>query len=82
MKEVTTIVIDNRTYMMKSGFSGDEAPRSVFPTVVGSKILNFILDIFKGKHIWEMKPIEKEECNLINPMSKGEIIDMELKVNI
>ena len=33
--EVQTLVIDNGSGMCKAGFSGDEAPRSVFPSVVG-----------------------------------------------
>ena len=35
MEEIQTLVIDNGSSMMKVGFAGDEAPRSVFPTVVG-----------------------------------------------
>ena len=34
-KEVQTIVIDNGSSMMKAGFAGDEAPRSIFPSIVG-----------------------------------------------
>ena len=34
-EEVQTIVIDNGSGMIKSGFAGDEAPRSVFPSIVG-----------------------------------------------
>ena len=34
-EDVTTIVIDYGSNMTKAGFSGDEAPRSVFPTVCG-----------------------------------------------
>jgi len=33
--EIPTLVIDNGSCMIKAGFSGDKAPRSVFPTVVG-----------------------------------------------
>jgi len=33
--EIQTLVIDNGSYMSKAGFSSDEAPRSVFPSVVG-----------------------------------------------
>ena len=33
--EVSTLVIDNGSGMCKAGFSGDEAPRSVFPSIVG-----------------------------------------------
>ena len=34
-EDVQTLVIDNGSGMCKAGFSGDEAPRSVFPSVVG-----------------------------------------------
>jgi actin len=33
--EIQTLVIDNGSGMCKAGFSGDEAPRSVFPSVIG-----------------------------------------------
>jgi actin-related protein len=34
-EEVTAVVIDNGSGMCKAGFAGDDAPRAVFPTVVG-----------------------------------------------
>ena len=34
-EEVSTLVIDNGSGMCKAGFAGDEAPRSVFPSIVG-----------------------------------------------
>ena len=34
-EEVTAVVIDNGSGMCKAGFAGDDAPRSVFSTVVG-----------------------------------------------
>jgi actin-related protein len=34
-EEVTAVVIDNGSGMCKAGFAGDDAPRSVFPTIVG-----------------------------------------------
>jgi actin len=30
-----TIIIDNGSGMIKAGFAGDEAPRAVFPSIVG-----------------------------------------------
>ena len=33
--EVAAVVIDNGSGMCKSGLAGDDAPRAVFPTVVG-----------------------------------------------
>ena len=33
--EVQAIVIDNGSGMIKCGFGGDDAPRSIFPNIVG-----------------------------------------------
>jgi len=30
-----TIIIDNGSGMVKAGFAGEEAPRAVFPSIVG-----------------------------------------------
>ncbi|MCA9674416.1 MAG: actin, cytoplasmic 2 [Kofleriaceae bacterium] len=35
MSDQQALVIDNGSGMMKAGFSGDDAPRAVFPTIVG-----------------------------------------------
>jgi actin-related protein len=35
MTDVTTIVIDNGSGMIKAGFGGDDAPRAVFGTIMG-----------------------------------------------
>jgi actin beta/gamma 1 len=34
-EEVAALVVDNGSGMMKSGFAGDDAPRAVFPSIVG-----------------------------------------------
>jgi len=34
-EECSSLVIDNGSGMVKAGFSGDDAPRSVFPSIVG-----------------------------------------------
>ena len=36
-------VIDNGTGLIKAGFSGEEAPRSVFPTIVGKPKVQGVL---------------------------------------
>lgn len=33
--EVSAIVCDNGSGMVKAGFAGDDAPRAVFPSIVG-----------------------------------------------
>lgn len=35
MEEIQTLVIDNGSGMCKAGFAGDEAPRAVFPSIIG-----------------------------------------------
>jgi len=35
MEEQSSLVVDNGSGMVKSGFSGDDAPRAVFPSIVG-----------------------------------------------
>ena len=35
MEEVQALVIDNGSGMCKAGFAGDDAPRAVFPSIVG-----------------------------------------------
>ncbi|CAH1427833.1 unnamed protein product [Lactuca virosa] len=34
-EDIQTLVLDNGTGMMKAGFAGDDAPRGVFPNIVG-----------------------------------------------
>ena len=33
--EVSALVVDNGSGMCKAGFAGDDAPRAVFPSIVG-----------------------------------------------
>jgi actin-related protein len=34
-EDVAALVVDNGSGMCKAGFAGDDAPRSVFPSIVG-----------------------------------------------
>ena len=40
VEEQKGIVVDNGSSLIKAGFSGDDAPRSVFPTVVSQPYEN------------------------------------------
>lgn len=33
--EIQSVVVDNGSGCIKAGFAGDDAPRSVFPSIVG-----------------------------------------------
>ena len=35
MSEQQTVIIDNGSGMVKAGFAGEDAPRAVFPSIVG-----------------------------------------------
>jgi hypothetical protein len=49
--DVAALVIDNGSGMCKAGFAGDDAPRAVFPSIVGRPrhqvSLNFLLLILR-----------------------------------
>ena len=34
-EDVAALVVDNGSGMCKAGFAGDDAPRAVFPSIVG-----------------------------------------------
>jgi actin beta/gamma 1 len=34
-EDITALVVDNGSCMCKAGFAGDDAPRAVFPSIVG-----------------------------------------------
>ena len=44
MEDIETIVIDNGSYNIKAGFSGDDEPRSVFPTIIGKPKYSQVFD--------------------------------------
>jgi actin len=59
--EVNTLVIDNGSGMCKAGFSGDEAPRLVFPSVVGMpNYQHQIIEDQTKNHLLEMKHVLRQ----------------------
>ncbi len=60
-EEVTAVVIDNGSGCCKAGFAGDDAPRSVFPTVVGRPKMPGIMVGLDQKEVYvgdEAQPID------------------------
>jgi len=47
-EEVAALVVDNGSGMCKAGFAGDDAPRAVFPSIVGRPRhqVNFLIQLF------------------------------------
>jgi actin len=83
-EEVQTVIVDSGSCICKAGFSGDEYPRSVFPTVVGrpnykSALSGSCRDVFVGDeaisksssfHLFIKSPIERGIVNNWDDMEK------------
>jgi len=48
--ETTALIIDNGSGMCKAGFAGDDAPRAVFPSIVGRPRHQGVM---VGRMIWK-----------------------------
>jgi len=49
--EVAALVVDNGSGMCKAGFAGDDAPRAVFPSIVGRPRHQGVMVILKNTQI-------------------------------
>lgn len=69
-------VIDNGTGYMKAGFSGEEAPKAVFPTLIGIPKKNALLGSETKNRLIGQEALEKLAIQDIHyPIKKGEIVD-------
>ncbi len=77
--DVSAVIIDNGTGTIKGGLAGDDAPRSIFSTVVGKPKMPGILvgldqkDVYIGDEVKEKKGVLKLEY----PIDRGIIKDWE-----
>ena len=54
--EVQALVVDNGSGMCKAGFAGDDAPRAVFPSIVGRPKYPYVGRGFKARfHDWSIR---------------------------
>ena len=64
------LVLDNGSGLSKAGFSGEDAPRSVFPTVIGRQLLNKknvrCIDAFVGE-----EAIKRDLSSVKYPIERG-----------
>lgn len=73
------VVIDNGSGLIKAGFSGEEAPKAVFPTMCGRPKVPGILvggekrEIFVGQEAYEKRGI----LNLKNPIEEGYVVNWD-----
>ena len=48
-EDSAALVVDNGSGMCKAGFAGDDAPRAVFPSIVGRPRHQVIVLLFNAK---------------------------------
>ena len=57
-EDLAAVVIDNGSGMCKAGFAGDDAPRAVFPAILGRprhQVSHFaICNFFIEKHLFSL----------------------------
>ena len=52
MDDVAALVVDNGSGMVKAGFAGDDAPRSVFPSIIGRAKYQGAMVGIANKDLW------------------------------
>ena len=79
MSENYSVVIDNGTGYCKAGLSGEDAPRTKFPTIVGKPKKPSIMVGMDQKEVYVGDEAESKKgvLYLKNPISHGEIVNWE-----
>jgi actin-related protein len=73
------LVIDNGSGVVKAGFSGEDAPRSIFPSIVGRpKNLNVLIGVeSKDEYLGDEAQQKRGILKISNPIEHGIIKDWD-----
>ncbi|CAL6108009.1 Actin [Hexamita inflata] len=79
MSQINSLVIDNGSGMMKAGFSGDDAPRSIFPAIVGRPRHQISLQGAEAKSLYvgDEALAKKSVLKITYPIERGRVIEWD-----
>jgi actin len=74
-----SVIVDAGSGVVKAGFSGEDGPRSVFSSIVGSpKMPGLLVGMEqRERYVGEEAVSKLEIMNFISPIKKGEIVDWD-----
>jgi actin-related protein len=76
-EEAAAVVIDNGSGMVKAGFAGDDAPRAVFPSVVGRPRGVVICKGLKEAYVGDEAHFRRGVLTLRPPVVRGVVTDWD-----
>jgi actin len=84
LEDSQTLVVDNGSGVTKAGFSGEDAPRSIFPSIVGRpKNLNVLIGVeCKDEYLGDVAQQNRGLLKISNPIERGIVKDWDLMEKI
>ncbi|CAK5029191.1 unnamed protein product [Meloidogyne enterolobii] len=77
MSEVVALVIDNGSGMCKAGFAGEDAPRAVFPSIVGRHHKGRFSSTCKYNFVGDQAQIMRRILSIKYPIKRGIITNWD-----
>ena len=84
LEDSQILVVDNGSGVTKAGFSGEDAPRSIFPSIVGRpKNLNVLIGVeCKDEYLGDVAQQKRGLLKISNPIERGIVKDWDLMEKI
>ena len=84
MEDISSVVIDSGTGMIKASFLGEDAPHSLFPSVTAkSKILKRKKGLeVKDSYVGNDAQNQREFMDLVYPIERGMIMDWDSMLKV